>query len=74
MGFYCHGCEVQHEAIELLKELLRELLIIRHKQPCLKTANGIPMGMGNAKERRVRKSLEALRKLGISFEPSDIKT
>jgi hypothetical protein len=58
----------KHETVnELLRQLVKELLVIRCGQPCLKTANGIPMGMGVSKERRVTKLLRTLQESGVSF-------
>ena len=68
MGFYCHGCETQFHALEQYRRIVKELLTFNGKQPCLKTHNGVPMGMGRIKENRVKKSLKILKELGETFE------
>jgi len=67
MACECSLCK----EIRLLRDLINELLIVRDRQPCLRTANGIPMGMGQAKERRVRKTLKSLKELGVTFGPAE---
>jgi hypothetical protein len=70
MAIYCHDCASLFYENKLLKRLLAEVLVVReNKQPCLNTANGMPMGMGAAKERRVRKILKDLREMGSTLCP-----
>jgi len=69
MSFYCHGCASLFYTTQQLEALVNELLIIRpyHKQPCFRSEDG-PVGLGHAKERRIKKILAALKDVGVVFE------
>jgi hypothetical protein len=58
----------KEKALLEYRKLTAELLVFNGKQPCFKTYNGVPMGMGRAKESRVRKILKALAELGEEVE------